>query len=591
MMTPAKFGECWQQYLMALCLLLASVTYAMPSYAGLTSSVDRANITVDDTFTLVIRSTEASIFDSPELGPLEQDFNVHGNSRSSQTSIINGRTESSMEWHISLSPKREGALVIPPIDVDGKKTKAIVVEVTKSAPLPKTDGVDPVFMKAELEHDTLYVQAQTLLTVRIYYAVALARGAQLSELEIPNAVVTQINEASFETRIKGLRYNVHEVKYAIFPQRSGKIEIPAQVFSANIASQRRSNSLFDNLGGPRGRAIKVQSTPLTLDVQAQADAFSGKQWLPAKKLVLEESWTKDPNNLKAGEPTTRTLTIVAEGLQGSQLPPLDVAKLQNAQQYPDQAETSDEVSGLGINGTRIESQAVIPSAGGTLRVPAVTVTWWNTLTDKQEQATIPAKSYSIAGPPAAIPSVIANPALPASQYTRPDEANASAAETNVDSSGGFWKVTTLLCLALWLATLAYFLFFKRTAMSANADSHKNENVVDKECRLFEQLEQYKAAGNNKDLTALKTGLIQWGRAYVNKPNLSSLAGLAGELGDGTINEQLTRLDAAIYQRGSDTPQSSLDIDQLIDSIEQLRHNRQQKKPHKPASLEPLYRTA
>ena len=145
------------------------------------------------------------------------------------------------------------------------------------------------------------------------------RAAPGVHIEIENAVVKQINEAAYETKIKNMSYQVHEVKYAIFPQRSGTLEIPKQTFSALLANRRRSGSVFDNFGSVRrGRPISAESKTHSVEVLPKAPAYTGKHWLPAGKISLIESWSKDLGELKAGEPVTRSVIVEAIGLQGSQ---------------------------------------------------------------------------------------------------------------------------------------------------------------------------------------------------------------------------------------------------------------------------------
>ena len=59
--------------------------------------------------------------------------------------------------------------------------------------------------------------------------------------------------ASHEKTINGIRHGVIEVRYALFPQKSGELTIPAQLFSATTVINS-SNSVFGTRGG---RSIQV----------------------------------------------------------------------------------------------------------------------------------------------------------------------------------------------------------------------------------------------------------------------------------------------------------------------------------------------
>ncbi len=528
-----------------------------------------------------------SIFDSPDLEPLEQDFEVLGTSRNSQHSIVNGKTESSLEWHVSLAAKREGALVIPPIEVDGDKTDAIIIQVSKSSFAEKSGGFEPVFIQSEVDTDDVYVQGQLILTVRIYYGVALSRGAQLSDLDIPNAVVKQLNEASYETRVRNMNYNVHEVKYAIFPQRSGSLEIPSQTFSALMASGRRSGSLFDNFGSPsRGRPIRASSEAHTITVKPQAAEFTGSDWLPAENIELLETWSKELSELKAGEPITRSLIIESKGLQGSQLPPLDVADLQGAQQYPDQPETADELNSMGVVGTRIESQAIIPANGGQLRLPEVRLPWWNTRTDRQEVAVIPAQVLQVDGPLAA-PAETAQSVQAASPADLTplgqDNDDTNIVDTNLDASapGGvnpFWQYATILTLILWAATVLYFVLSRKQTLTTDVIVSKQPLVKVARASLTE-------ACNENNPARIKHALIQWARVVTGKKHLSSLSAVASALPNDALKRELKALDQALYKSNS----SSFDGSAIDKAVTELAAARKSRRSFSGPELEPLYR--
>jgi hypothetical protein len=66
----------------------------------------------------------------------------------------------------------------------------------------------------------------------------------------------------------------------------------------------------------------MASEPIDVEVKPVPEDFPGEVWLPARSMTLEETWSVEPHALSVGDSTTRTLTLVANGLQGSQLPPL-----------------------------------------------------------------------------------------------------------------------------------------------------------------------------------------------------------------------------------------------------------------------------
>ncbi|POA37667.1 protein BatD, partial [Pseudomonas sp. MPR-ANC1] len=76
----------------------------------------------------------------------------------------------------------------------------------------------PVFIEANLDQTSVYVQAQALLTVRVYHSVSLYDDSSLTPLQIADARVEQLGESrTYEKVINSIRHGVIETRYAIYP--------------------------------------------------------------------------------------------------------------------------------------------------------------------------------------------------------------------------------------------------------------------------------------------------------------------------------------------------------------------------------------
>ena len=139
------------------------------------------------------------------------------------------------------------------------------------------------------------------------YGVPPQDDRNITQLELDDAFVRPLEQNSFQRTINGRPWLVHEIRYAIFPEHSGTLEIPSQRFSARESTPRRS--LFDLGGG--GRQVRRSTEPLTIEVLPRPDSFPGSEWLPAGELTLEESWSTPPEALKVGESATRFLDAIS----------------------------------------------------------------------------------------------------------------------------------------------------------------------------------------------------------------------------------------------------------------------------------------
>ncbi|MEP5569659.1 MAG: BatD family protein, partial [Halioglobus sp.] len=354
-------------------------------YAAAEATVDRQQIAMGDTLQLVISATE----DDEDLGtvsldPLFNDWEILSRKTRSNTTIMNGKRNHNRQLQIELTPRRPGALIISTFQVGASKTTPVWVNVSK-APVVHS-GKEAVLFEATVDSDSVYVQGQLILTLRLQQAVNLD-GRSISDLQLPGAFVVPLEQKSFQRTINGRPWLVHEVRYAIFPEKSGVLEIPAQSFSARESGPRRS--VFDTA---KGKLVRLQSKPINIDVLPRPSAYPGSTWLPARNIVVEEEWSTDPEKLRVGESVTRTIRLRGEGLQGAQLPPALLPATDGIKHYPDQPTIADAEISSGLLGSRSDSVAVVPTRTGEIELPAVEIPWWDTQTQAMRTAVIPART-------------------------------------------------------------------------------------------------------------------------------------------------------------------------------------------------------
>ncbi len=365
-------------------LLLA---FAGGASAAVSAQVDRERIALSESFELTIRVAGSMRAAEPDLAPLDRHFEVLGSKRNSSFTMSNGRSESSTTWQVTLMARHAGELTIPAIEVGGERTQPIAIRVSED-PAPASAAAREVQLQVETDAAEVHVQQQLLLTVRLLHAVDFERGATLEAPEIPDAVVRELGENSYEKLIDGRRYGVFERRYAVFPQRSGELVVPALGFQAALGG----GGWFDRSGG-RGRMLRLRSEEKRIRVlPPEAGATP---WLPARVLTVIETWDRSPQELRVGDSATRTVTITATGLTGAQLPPLPAPAVEGLRFYPDQPRIEDAQDAEGITGTRIESSAVIPSRAGDIEFPEIRVRWWDTGKQRFEEAVVPRRSIRV----------------------------------------------------------------------------------------------------------------------------------------------------------------------------------------------------
>ncbi|MFJ4545283.1 BatD family protein [Pseudomonas sp. NPDC088885] len=381
-------------------LLLPLLLCTTANAAELIASVDRSRLNSGETVELTLEISDVTQFGKPDLTPLEPLFEVRGTRQVNQLNTLNGDNRATTRWIITLLPKENGSVVIPSLQMGEVQSQPITVQVVESDTREDKNSLDPVFIEASLDQSSVYVQAQAILTVRVYHSVSLYDDSSLSPLQIVDARVEQLGDTrTYEKDINGVRHGVIEMRYAIYPQHSGLLTITPQTFSATLVDTQPAQDASPQ--GPKpGKLMRVTSSEIPLTVKPKPLTYpADAPWLPARSLSLSESWNPEPEHTQIGDSLTRSLTLKVEGLAASQLPALPATDVNGLRRYPDQPVLSNQSNDRGMIGSREEREALVPSRSGSIDLPTVDVVWWNTFEDHLEHSSLPARTLQVANNP------------------------------------------------------------------------------------------------------------------------------------------------------------------------------------------------
>lgn len=524
-MNPMKIfaGNHWTASLLAG--LLVSLLAAAPiAQAKLTTEVDRADIALGETLRLIIRADDGERPDEVDIAAIDNDFEILQRSSATSAKLINGTQSVTRTLELELSPKRDGVLSIPSLTAGGLRTTPIAIKVSPQAASPTGDAL--VYFTAEVDRTDVYVQAQLLLTVTLQQAISLDNRA-VSDLDIANTFVKPLEQRSFQRRISGRLWQVTELRYAIFPEQSGSLEIPSMSFSGREILPGRSL-----LGARLGRRIAIDTNPIKITVKPVPGDFPGDIWLPAKQLTLTESWSTAPEQLSVGDSTTRVLQVEAVGLQSSQLPPIsstDNSKaLAGIRFYPDQETLEDKEVGADIAGTRLQSEALVTTTAGDWQLPQLSIPWWNTETDTLEYAQLDQRTLTVTAP--STPQVTQPPVT---LIAEPSFAGHTLLWPAIAAVG--WLFAVLLGGLLWRA--------KQRAQSLTGAPSTRQTVDP--ARITGALVALRLACQQNDPKAARGALIDWGKLHfqlAHKPNLNMIKSLSSP----ALSEAIDHLERALF---------------------------------------------
>lgn len=511
-----------------VCLLLLSTLLSQQTLATtIQVETDRNPVNLNESFKITYTANEAPD-DDPDFRSLDRDFSILNQSSGSSSSWINGKSTKTIQWSLMVMAKHAGNLIIPAVKFGHDVTSPIQISVTEAITNKDSNIDEDIFLEVEATSKNIYIQSQVLYTLRLYTRVDLSQ-ARLDEPELADAVIERLGDDSrFNTQVNGLDYSVTERKYAIFPQKSGKLTIKPLTLTAEIITNNRPN--FNGFFNSQATKTKrIESKAISLDVKPVPVTFTGKHWLSAQQLVFKQEWSGDIKQLKIGEPLTRTLTLLAKGATVSQLPELNTT-LSNDQlkAYPDQPVLQEQKKTDGVIAFREEKIALILSQAGDYQLPAIQIPWFNTDSQKMEMAETPeTRLTALAG----VQPIVNTPQITSVNT----QAITTTAPINTVPETNYW-IWLSLCLAIaWLITVIVFL-------KARTKSDLLIKDVDVNTDISDAIKALKKACTQNDATAAKNALIAWGNLTFDQSTLGGIADFC----DARLRDELLHLNHSLY---------------------------------------------
>lgn len=490
---------------------------------------------------------------TPDTTPLLKAFEILGTSRSSQVNIINGEMSALTRWTVTLSPRRAGTVTIPPLDLNGEQSAPLTLTVLPAEVASAASGA-PLFIESAIDLKTPYLQQMVHYRVQLFYRAKLAEG-RLSDPEMENVLIQPLGEdREFTSKRNGVGYRVVERNYALFPQQSGTLTIPAPVLDARIivpTQQSRSGHSLNNLfnGGRRNttKAVRIRGPQQTLEVRPRPPAHQHERWLPAQALQLSERWQPELDEITVGRPLTRTLTIEAEAVSGTMLPDLTPQTPTGFKLYPEPSSQESLDTPQGVSGRKVRKIAYIPTQAGRYILPPLELKWWNTQEKRMELAQLPEREITVlpavtATPQTTAPTAQTTPAQPAPTIPQQTTVATSAVEPTLQPT--FWLWTTLVFALLWIVSLLLWWRSKVTHTSSSPSTAATE--ITDSCKNHQKT-FLNACSNNSPRLA-RTALLQWAGCHWHSDPPKGLDGLAQRLDNPVLTELLAELDRALYQQ-------------------------------------------
>lgn len=352
-----------------------------------------------------VNSQDIKDFRAPSI----KGFDVlMGPSRSQQSSIqiINGKrtSNSSTAFTYILLAGSPGTYTIPAasVEVNGEKvfSNAISIKVlpqdqnsgnsgnngggsassSRSQAAGSRISANDLFITATASKTTVHEQEAILLTYKVYTVVNLRqlygkmpdlKGFHTQEVELPQQKTFTLEH------YKGRNYNTTVwSQYVLFPQQTGKLEIPSITFDGVVAQQTVSDDPFDaffNGGGYVEVKKKITTPKVVINVQplpAKPAGFS----VAVGEFKLASSI--NATDVKTNDAVTIKLTLSGTGNMKLIGTP-EVKFPQDFEIYDPKVTDDYKLTNSGLTGTKTFEYLAIPRHAGNFTIPAVEFTYFD----------------------------------------------------------------------------------------------------------------------------------------------------------------------------------------------------------------------
>lgn len=336
--------------------------------------------------------------------------------------MVNGHTTgaSSITFTFILCASKNGSFTIPPahITANGKRVSSAQARVkvtgeaqsSNGAPRMHDDADQPrlrdagtpisgsdLFIKVSANKRRVHEQEPVLLTYKVYTLVDLTQlegkmpdltGFHTQEIPLPQ-------QKSFHVeRVNGRPYRcVTWSQYVMYPQMTGKLEIPSITFNGTVIQQNRNVDPFEAfLNGGSGyievkRSIKAPGMTIQVDPLPTRPAnFSGG----VGKFNISAQINK--TEVRANDPIS--IRVVIGGIGNLKLIKQPVVKFpKDFDKYDPKVTDKTKLTQNGVEGNMIYDFLAVPRNQGHYEIPAIEFVYYDTETNTYK--TIKTQSFSL----------------------------------------------------------------------------------------------------------------------------------------------------------------------------------------------------
>lgn len=263
--------------------------------------------------------------------------------------------------------------------------RLLVLLLLLAGPAWADDGVE---VRVSVTPEDPWIGQRTRLNLEVLAEDGWAQVPNLPDLHLEGAYVMKLETQG--TRLSEGSRTGQRYQYSVFPQRAGRIEVPA--LGLQVVVKRWGFPATED-----SFAVRTEATHLVARTPPGAEGRA--DIVTSSRLESSQAWSLIPDTLRVGDALERTVVLEAADVSGMAFPPFAHPRIDGVGTYPSGPEIEDGANRGTLEGRRTERVTYVMEQSGPVDLPAWSFAWWNPETGVLEEVRVSGLSLIVAAPP------------------------------------------------------------------------------------------------------------------------------------------------------------------------------------------------
>lgn len=384
-------------------LLIVVIVFSASAH----SAIDEPHITLstenDATYlgdSVIIEVEAVGIVDTLDVSPLFKGADLIRETTGTRIAVISERVVEVKVRRMEFLPKQEGVIYFGPLNAESIRGPVLSNTITINVLPPADTAWQPEESDLQLSivfssDDNIKIdpaQMQPFVGQHLIADIILKHRYPIADehLQVPTFdgfdVLPEFEQRrTIEKTSEDDSDRLIAWRYHLFAQHSGALSIDNIEWSGTVIRSRTQRADF-----------KRYTDPLSLTIQPALGGYNW--WLPATSVTLRDTWSKDVRELSAGDEILRTITLEARDVLASHLPMIEPLKSRAISSTLIKQSRTQELVGNHIVATAVFDFRMVAQSPIAVFLDTVRVRWYNTLSQQNKEAIIPARRINVGLP-------------------------------------------------------------------------------------------------------------------------------------------------------------------------------------------------